>query len=64
MLQALLEVARNPYQGDLKVGDLAGFLTYSFKVFEEPWRIGYAFIDSSTLEIIKIGPRENFYKRV
>ena len=60
-LEALYEVERNPYQGDPKKGDLAGVLTYRFKMFEELWLIAYEFIGPQELRIIKIGVRENFY---
>ena len=62
MFEALLEVERNPFQGDPKVGNLAGLLTYRFKLLDSLWLIAYEFIDEETLRIIKIGPRENFYK--
>ena len=62
MFEALLEVERNPIQGDPKVGNLAGLLTYRFKLMDSLWLIAYEFIDEETLRIVKIGPRENFYR--
>ena len=64
VVQALRELERNPYLGDPKTGDLAGFLTYRFRVFNELWLIGYSFLDENRILIHKIGPRENFYKGV
>ena len=64
MLRALLEIERNPFQGDAKVGDLAGILTFKFKLFGEVWVIAYEFLGPQELRIIKIGPRENFYKQI
>ncbi|MFM8446601.1 MAG: type II toxin-antitoxin system RelE/ParE family toxin [Candidatus Nanopelagicaceae bacterium] len=64
VLQALLEVERNPYLGEPKLGNLTGVQTYRFKVFQEIWLIAYTFIDVEALLILKIGPRENFYKDI
>ena len=62
--QALRDLERNPYLGVPKTGDLAGFLTYRFRIFNELWLIGYTFLDENRILIHKIGPRENFYKDV
>ena len=61
-LRALQEVERDPFQGEPKVGDLAGFYTYRFRIFDALWLIGYEFTDWDTIKIVKIGPRENFYR--
>ena len=62
VLEALLEIQRNPFQGDHKVGDLLGELTFRFRVFQELWLIAYTFVNEQELRILKIGPYENFYR--
>ena len=62
--RALLEIERNPFQGEPKIGDLAGVLTYRFKIYEELWLIAYSFIGPQSIRIMRIGPRENFYKHL
>ena len=60
---ALLEIQKNPYIGEKKIGDLAGI--YGFDLFynKTNYEISYKiYEDKKIVVIILIGTRENFYE--
>lgn len=60
---ALLEIQKNPYIGEKKIGDLAGI--YGFDLFYNKinYEISYKIYEAeNTIVIILIGTRENFYE--
>lgn len=59
------EIAKNPYAFDVKVGDLAGYYTYSFKYKGIAYRIAYS-INNNELSILIIlaGTHEDFYQEL
>lgn len=60
---ALLEIQKNPYIGEKKIGDLAGI--YGFDLFynKTNYEISYKiYEDKNIVVIILIGTRENFYE--
>lgn len=60
---AFLEIQKNPYIGEKKIGDLAGI--YGFDLFynKTNYEISYKIYEAeNTIVIILIGTRENFYE--
>lgn len=60
---AFLEIQKNPYIGEKKIGDLAGI--YGFDLFynKTNYEISYKiYEDKNIVVIILIGTRENFYE--
>ena len=60
---AFLEIQKNPYIGEEKIGDLAGI--YGFDLFynKTNYEISYKIYEAeNTIVIILIGTRENFYE--
>lgn len=60
---ALLEIQKNPYIGEKKIGDLAEI--YGFDLFynKTNYEISYKiYEDKNIVVIILIGTRENFYE--
>ena len=65
-------ICSNPFVGEAKTGDLAGFYVYKFKFNAQEYLIAYlppikeqfgdaALIDFLTIEFYKAGVHENFY---
>ncbi len=57
-IKKLLE---NPKIGEGKKGDLEGVLVYKFKLKPQQYLLAYR-IKKNTLELIMIGPHENYYR--
>jgi hypothetical protein len=61
--KAVAEIAKNPSISDLKIGKIAGVRVYKFKMLNQLTLLAYCFYeDKLILELIKIGPHENFYR--
>jgi len=57
-IKKLLE---NPKIGEGKKGDLQGVFVYKFKLKTQQYLLAYR-IKKNTLELIMIGPHENYYR--
>ncbi|MBM4141582.1 MAG: type II toxin-antitoxin system RelE/ParE family toxin [Nitrospira sp.] len=55
------KIAKNPLIGEGKKGDLRGVYVYKFKIKSLQYLLSYRMIKSD-LELIMIGPHENYYR--
>lgn len=65
--EVIQHLVRDPYQGELKKGDLAGLRTTRFHHNQVEYRIAYYIEedkDSSLVIILSAGTRENFYEDI
>lgn len=51
----------NPLFGEEKKGDLKGIFVYKFKIANAQYLLSYR-LKENTLELITIGPHENYYR--
>ena len=56
------KVIRNPEIGQEKRGELKGVFVHKFKMHTTQYLLSYKLYDSNTLELIIIGPHENYYR--
>ena len=54
-------IAKDPSIGDMKKGDLQDIYVYKFKIKTVQYLLAYR-IKNNNLELIMIGPHENYYK--
>jgi len=54
-------IADNPTIGTEKKGDLRGIYVHKFKIKASQYLLAYRFV-SGNLELIMIGPHENYYR--
>ena len=57
----ILTIADNPAVGSEKKGDLRGVYVHKFKIKNTQYLLSYRFAEEK-LELIMIGPHENYYK--
>ncbi len=57
------KIAENPLIGKEKKGDLRGVYVYKFKIKSLLYLLSYRMIKSD-LELIMIGPHENYYREL
>jgi mRNA interferase RelE/StbE len=57
------KIAGNPFIGEEKKGDLRGVYVYKFKIKSLLYLLSYRMIKSD-LELIMIGPHENYYREL
>lgn len=57
----VLKIVENPSIGTEKKGDLRGVYVYKFKIKNSQYLLSYRFVGDD-LELIMIGPHENYYK--
>jgi mRNA interferase RelE/StbE len=55
------KIADNPLIGEEKKGDLRGIYVHKFKIISFQYLLSYRMIKSD-MELIMIGPHENYYK--
>jgi mRNA-degrading endonuclease RelE of RelBE toxin-antitoxin system len=55
------KIAGNPLVGEEKKGDLRGVYVYKFKIKSMQYLLSYRMIKAD-LELIMIGPHENYYR--
>ncbi|MFO7613745.1 MAG: type II toxin-antitoxin system RelE/ParE family toxin [Bacteroidales bacterium] len=58
---AILEILHNPVVGERKKGDLKDTFIHKFYIGNTLYLLAYSF-SSDQLELIMIGPHENYYK--
>ena len=60
---AILDIMANPKIGEQKLGKLSDTRVYKFKILNQLTLLAYSFYEEELiLELIKIGPHENFYR--
>ena len=59
--EEIKKIAGNPLIGEEKKGDLRGVYVYKFKIKSIQYLLSYRKIKSD-LELIMIGPHENYYR--
>jgi len=57
----ILKIAENPSVGAEKKGDLRGVYVHKFKIKNTQYLLSYRFAGAD-LELIMIGPHENYYR--
>ena len=57
----ILEISDNPAVGSEKKGDLRGVYIHKFKIKHTQYLLSYRFAEEN-LELIMIGPHENYYR--
>ena len=58
------QIIQNPLIGAEKKGDLRGVFVHKFNLQNHLYLLSYRFIKEKSLELIMIGPHENYYRRV
>ncbi len=62
---AIKVLMEDPTLGEQKKGDLAFLRVYKFKMVKQLTLLGYSYEEGTvTLELIALGPHENFYRDV
>ena len=62
---AVKVLMEEPTIGEQKKGNLAYLRVYKFKMVNQPTLLGYSYEDGAVvLELIALGPHENFYRDV
>ncbi len=56
------EILQDPAVGIEKKGDLKGVFVYKFELHDQLYLLAYRVIGSDALELIMIGPHENYYR--
>jgi mRNA-degrading endonuclease RelE of RelBE toxin-antitoxin system len=59
--QEIRRIAENPSIGEEKKGDLTGVFVYKFKLNTTQYLLAYRKVGQD-LELVMIGPHENYYK--
>ena len=57
----VIKIAENPSVGTEKKGDLRGVFVHKFKIRTIQYLLAYRFVGDD-LELIMIGPHENYYR--
>jgi len=60
--QQVKKIAKDPSIGEEKRGELRGVFVHKFKIHATLYLLSYRIADSDTLELIMIGPHENYYR--
>ncbi|MCP4166703.1 MAG: type II toxin-antitoxin system RelE/ParE family toxin [Chloroflexi bacterium] len=60
--QQVKKIAKDPSIGQEKRGELRGVFVHKFKIHATLYLLSYRMADSDTLELIMIGPHENYYR--
>jgi mRNA-degrading endonuclease RelE of RelBE toxin-antitoxin system len=59
--EEIKRIIENPFVGEEKKGDLRGVYIHKFKIKTIQYLLSYRMIDDG-LELIMIGPHENYYR--
>lgn len=60
--QQVRKIAESPSIGQEKRGELHGVFVHKFKIHSTQYLLSYRMADAGTLELIMIGPHENYYR--
>ena len=55
-------IAKDPSIGQEKRGELRGVFVHKFKIHATQYLLSYRMADTDSLELIMIGPHENYYR--
>jgi mRNA interferase RelE/StbE len=61
--QEVLKISQNPSLGEEKKGDLAGVFVHMFKINTMQYLLAYRKVGQD-LELVMIGPHENYYRNL
>ena len=56
------QIIQNPLIGTEKKGDLRGIFVHKFNLQNPLYLLSYRFVKEESLELIMIGPHENYYR--
>ena len=56
------QIIQNPLIGTEKKGDLRGVFVHKFNLHNQLYLLSYRFVKEESLELIMIGPHENYYR--
>lgn len=56
------QIVQNPLIGTEKKGDLRGVFVHKLNLQNQMYLLSYRFIRGESLELIMIGPHENYYR--
>jgi mRNA-degrading endonuclease YafQ of YafQ-DinJ toxin-antitoxin module len=56
------QIIQNPSIGFEKKGDLRGIFVHRFNLQSQQYLLAYRFVNEENLELIMIGPHENYYR--
>ena len=56
------QIIQNPLIGTEKKGDLRGIFVHKFNLQNQLYLLSYRFVKEESLELIMIGPHENYYR--
>ncbi len=56
------QIIQNPLIGTEKKGDLRGVFVHKFNLQNQLYLLSYRFIKEESLELIMVGPHENYYR--
>ena len=56
------QIIQNPLIGTEKKGDLRGIFVHKFNLQNQMYLLSYRFVKEESLELIMIGPHENYYR--
>ena len=56
------QIIQNPLIGTEKKGDLRGVFVHKFNLQNQLYLLSYRFIKEESIELIMIGPHENYYR--
>ncbi len=56
------QIIKNPLIGTEKKGDLRGIFVHKLNLQNQMYLLSYRFIKNESLELIMIGPYENYYR--
>jgi mRNA interferase RelE/StbE len=60
--QQIQRIAKDPSIGREKRGELRGVCVHKFKIHATQYLLSYRMTGDGTLELIMIGPHENYYR--
>lgn len=56
------QIIQNPAIGTEKKGDLRGIFVHKFTLQNQLYLLAYRFVSEESLELILLGPHENYYR--
>ena len=60
--QQVRKIVKDPSVGQEKRGELRGIFVHKFKIHAAQYLLSYRMANADTLELIMIGPHENYYR--
>ena len=60
--KVIRQIIGNPVMGEKKKGDLSGVFIHKFSLENQTYLLAYRYVDGKVLELIMLGPHENYYR--